>query len=462
MTRYVTPLTKLAAAALLALWSALPAQGQEVSLSVAQARQVALQALTQGQPALAAQIAGGLLQRDSGDAFAHFVLARAFQQLKQPRAGRREAALAFRHTNSGRSKYQASQLAATLAYEGGQPGLAQLWLRRSWNHAPDDRARQILERDYRVLRALNPWSVQARLSVTPSDNVNNGAQDPYALIDGVPVIGILSGDAMALSGVKSVAELSLGYRFAHSEVSQTRATGRLYLSRVALSDAARDQAPTARNSDFSYSVAELGLEHRRSLGEARGLLTLEAQLSQSWYGGAAYQTALRLGVGRSLPLGSGGRLTLAASLEQADPANGAPAITQLDLRAGVTQKLAAGGTLSTGLSLQWADSESLNARRQRLTGYVAYALAQPVGPARVSFSLGGTLGQYPDYRVGPIIVPGGRDDQTLFGSADFVFENLDYAGFVPSLKVQAQKTLSNVSRFETREISVSLGIVSRF
>lgn len=77
-------------------------------------------------------------------------------------------------------------------------------------------------------------------------------------------------------------------------------------------------------------------------------------------------------------------------------------------------------------------------------------------------SIGGSLGDYYDYQVGPFIVPGGREDRTLFGSADFIFEQLDYAGFVPSLKIQAQKTRSNVSRFETNEMSVSLGFVSRF
>jgi len=458
----VTRLTKCLAL-LLALGLSAPAQAQNtVSLSIAEARRVAVSALSQGQPQLTAQIATGLLQRNPNDAFAHFLLARAFQQLHQPRPGRREAALAYRHSAGKLERYQASQLAATLAYESGQPSLAQLWLRRSWNHAPNDRARKLMQRDYRVLRALNPWSLNARLSITPSDNVNNGAEDPYAVIDGVPVVGLLSGDALALSGTKMTGELSLGYRVAQTDRSQTRVLGRLYLSRVALSSEARAQAPTTRNSDFAYSELELGLEHKIGLGKAKGNLTYSAKIGQSWYGGARYQTSYRLGIARSFPVGQTAQANLSAALKHAVPEGGRRKITDLDLRARMARKLESGGVLSYGLSLQTADSVYVNARRTRTTGYIAYALPRPVGPARVSLSIGGSLGTYPDYHVGTIRVPGGREDQTIFGSADFVFERLDYAGFVPSLKVQAQKTRSNVSRFETRELSISLGVVSRF
>lgn len=454
----------LAAAALSLLGAgalADPAAPDSLTMTPNQARSFAAAMLQQGQPKLAAQLALGLLQRDAGDASAHFLLARAYQHLQQPRAGRRQAALAFRHAKSDTAHFQSAQLAAKLAHDGGQPGLAQLWLRRSWNYAPDETAQKVVMRDYRVLRALNPWNVNLRLSVQPSDNVNNGAEDPYAIVDGLPFVGVLSGDAMALSGLKLTGDLSLGYRLTQSERSQTRLTGQVYFSRVRLSDEARAQAPDARNSDYAYTRAELGLEHLRALGKTRGTISYEAGLSHSWHAGQDHQDTFRLGLGRTLPLGQG-QLALQADLEHAIPSNGAPEITRLELRARLSRKLANGAMLSTGLSADKADSDSRNARRQRLSGYVAYALPEKLGPARVSFSLGGAIGQYPDYAVGFFLVPGGREDTTVFGSADFVFENLDYAGFVPSLKIQAQKTRSNVSRFETRELSVSMGIVSRF
>lgn len=438
------------------------AASASVSVRPDQARALAAQMLRDGRPRMAAEIALGLIQRDGGDAAAHYLLARAYQQLHHPQVARREAVRAYHNAHSSAARFHSAQLAATLAYETNRPGLAQLWLRRSWNHAPSDQERRILMRDYNVLRALNPWQVQLRMSVQPSDNVNNGAEDPYAVIDGVPLVGILSADALALSGTKMTGDLSLSYRFRQTPRSQTRVTGRLYLSRVALSDKARDQAPLARNGDYAYSMAELGLQHIHALGEGRGQMRYEAAISHSWYAGSDYQDSLRLGVARHMPLGSAQNLMLAADLTHARPANGAPQVNRLELRGQVTRRLGNGGVLRYGLSGDLADSKTRNHRRGRLSGFVAYALPQKLGPARVSLSLGGAVGHYPDYAVGLLAVPGGREDRMVFGSADFIFESLDYAGFVPSLKIQAQKTRSNVSRFETREMSVSLGIVSRF
>lgn len=452
----------LAAAVFLTGVNAQDLTAGEVTLNPGQARAFAAAMLRDGKPALAAQLAHGLLQRDPADASAHFILARAYQQMHRPKEGRRAAAQAFRHADSPLAHFRSSQLAATLSYESNQPGLAQLWLRRSWNHAPDEKAQEVLKRDYRVLRALNPWSLQARFSVQPSDNVNNGAEDPYFIIDGLPFVGILSGDAQALSGVKMTGDVSLGYRLARTKSSQTRLSGRLYLSRVALSDAARAQAPNARNSDFAYTRLELSAEHQKFLGKTRGTLGYQAGLSHSWLAGADHQDAVRVGFTRRFPLAKGKNLLIATQLERVLPVNGAALLNRAEIRLRLSQKTQSGGHLSYGLTLDLTDSDSANSRRKRLSAVATYALPKPIGPARISVSLGGALTRYPDYLIGWTSVPGGREDQSLFGSMDLVFDALDYAGFVPSLKLHAQQTKSNVSRFETKELSISLGVVSKF
>lgn len=431
-----------------------------VSLTVPQARQVAVQALSKGQPEIAAQIAVGLLQRDPRDGFAHYVLARAMQQMQHPAEGQRAAAKAYRHAGTQTQKYEASQLAATLAYERGRHGAAQFWLRRSWNHAPNDKARKTLQRDYRVLRQLNPWQLNGRLSIVPSDNVNNGARDPYALIEGVPVIGILSGSALALPGVKTVADITAGYRLAGDKTSQTRLAGRLYLNRVALSSAAFVTAPGVRNGDFAYSDVMLGLEHQRKF--KAGLLGYDLSVGRSWYAGAPYQNKLSLGLTYQQASPDNGRVLYSGRIQQASPQNGAPPITQFDLGAQWDRPLANGDRWSFGLNTKLVETGTAVQRERRASGHVSYYFAKPVGPAKVAVTLGAAAGHFPDYQLGPFVVPGGRDDKMVFGAAQFTFETLDYAGFVPSLTVQAQQTRSNVSRFETSEFSVSLGIVSRF
>jgi hypothetical protein len=121
-----------------------------------------------------------------------------------------------------------------------------------------------------------------------------------------------------------------------------------------------------------------------------------------------------------------------------------------------------GDRLSLTLSHRDSDSDTRNARASRDTAYVQYAMAEPLGPVRLALTLGAAVVDYPDYAVGFIVVPGGRADETVFGSVDMVFDRFDYAGFVPSMTVGAQKTRSNVSRFSASEVAISFGIRSRF
>ena len=91
-----TMLTKLRAALAAAVFlTGASVQAQtagEITMKPGQARAFAAAMLRDGKPALAAQLAHGLLQRDPADASAHFILARAYQQMHRPQEGRRAAA----------------------------------------------------------------------------------------------------------------------------------------------------------------------------------------------------------------------------------------------------------------------------------------------------------------------------------------------------------------------------------
>jgi hypothetical protein len=74
-------------------------------------------------------------------------------------------------------------------------------------------------------------------------------------------------------------------------------------------------------------------------------------------------------------------------------------------------------------------------------------------------SLGYT--HYDGYSIsGP--VEGGRSDMSVTGNVTMVFTKLDVAGFVPSVQVQTSRKSSNISRFNSNEMSVSLSIQSKF
>ncbi|MBR9653475.1 surface lipoprotein assembly modifier [Thalassovita aquimarina] len=435
-------------------------QADKVRVPIAAAAGIAERALREGQPELALQLAGGLLQRDPGDAYAHFIAARALMQLKRPRAGRRAAALAYRHAGTDDEKFQAAQLAAKLALEGEQAALAQIWLRRSLLHLPDESYRDRVIADYKVLRRISPWSVSAQFSLAPSNNLNNGAEGVENLINDI-YLSDLSGDAQALSGLRATANLSFSRRLSASKSHETRLTGQYYAQRVRLSEEARAIAIDSENADFAYDHLELGLTH--TTRAKNGSLTLEAGIGRSWYGQSPLNWSMQAGVKRGFKLSEKAGLLLSAQVQHRryDDTLLHP-VNTLDIRAEYVSKLASGNRVRLGLALNGAQSDTANSRQSRATGYLGYHLAEPVGPAKISFQAGASLQRFPDYSVGLSPVLGGRKDRMVFGSVDFSFHRLDYAGFAPTLTVQARKTQSNFSRFDTNEVSMSFGIRSSF
>ncbi|MFY0681297.1 MAG: bacterial transcriptional activator domain-containing protein [Thalassovita sp.] len=432
-----------------------------VSVSPAQARQIAAEALVRQDAALAAQIAKSLIERDPADADAHYTLARALGQLQQFPDGRRAARLAYRHATNDVNKFYAAQLAAEHSIADGAPLRGQYWLRRSLISSPSDQHRAQVIEDYRTLRILSPWTLNGRFLVAPSSNLNNGASDDRALIDGVPIFGILSGSAQALSGTRSTADVSLSYRLSRSKTHMTAVSAQYFGQRVSLSDEAKLLAPSVSNADLSFDRLELRLNHDKA--QNVGVMSYEAGIGRSWYGGDAYQNLYHLGLSHRRSLRPDTSLQLSSRLSHRVTLSGNfEPVSALDVQANLSRKLTSGDRLTLGVALHGAQSDTANSRLNRTTGYVNYSLANPIGPATISAKLGATRQNLPDYSFGVITVPGGRKDNTVFGSMDLTFKGLDYAGFVPSLRVQVRKTRSNVSKFQTNETSVSLGVTSSF
>lgn len=434
---------------------------EDLRVSPAQARVLAIEALQRGQPALAAQLAQGLLLADRANGEAHFILARAYQLMRQPDLARKPARLAFAHATTTAGKFQAAQFAARLAIEDQKHLAAQIWLRRSLLHLPDERFREQVVKDYRLIRRMSPWQLSLQTSLAPTDNLNNGADSPYSTIDGVPIFGFLSGSAQALSGVRGTADLGLSYRLSGTKAQSTHVSLRYYGQRVDLSDEARAQAPSLTNSSLAFDYLELGLSQNRK-AKGKGQWSFGASLGQSWSSQDPYQQTLRVNLGRGLELGKQNRLSVTAQAERLRYESGLPDVTSLSLHGTLSHQTAADHRFSLSLSLKDAQSRNANARQQKVSATLGWASGAALGPVTPSASLGASLNHYADYSLGFFAVPGGREDRSVFGQMEFTLQALDYGGFVPSLTVQARKTTSNVSRFETRETTVSLGVKSSF
>lgn len=436
------------------------ASAQTFELSLEDGRAAARQAALTGQFELARAFALALTDADPDDRAALVVLAAVQPQLGAPRDGRLAGARAYRLSDTDDTRYEAARLTALAAANEDRFTLSQLWLRRASVNAPDEEAFEQTQSDYRAIRNLNPWSINLGLSFAPSNNVNGGSETEFNVIDGLPFVGVLSGDAQALSGVAAAADLRLIYAISRQPDSHTSITARAYARAIWLSDDARIIAPTSTNSDFGSQTLEFGLNHRRSLGD--GTLSAEALTGLSWFGGdlgANYNRA-SLRYGNTWSENFGG--TFSGEVQQTNLDGVFP---RTNLRRTLTTQLSyrtdSGNRLSGMVSFGAQTSENLNERYETITAQVSYAWADPVGPIQLSLTAGVSQTHYRDYTI-LLPVPDGRTDMRVFGSATAVFQDVDYAGFVPVVTLGVQDTQSNVSRFDRNEYSVSIGFRSSF
>jgi hypothetical protein len=448
---------------------------ENVELTLEQARVVAVTALQNGDPGLAIQMSKGLLQADPRDPLAYYVIARAHAGLSQPNLGRRAAARAYRYSDNGAARFQAAQLAAQMAYAEGKPTLAQIWLRRTIVHAPTEREEALVARDYRVLRAQNPWAFSLRTDLRPSNNVNNGADAALLIIDGVPDGGTIPRTNQALSGLIGSLDISTTYRLRADEQSGTSIGGRLYMQRVALSSAAKDllssgpsipgQKPV-RNSDFASTYAELSLRHGFAVGdEAKGgTAAVEVAFGESWY---AQQRSYRFGrirAERKWRLGQGRtRLAMRVMGEGRTKARyQSNDATILGLGVDVQRQLGNGDKIGLTFALRDTDAKTRNGTFSSASMRTSYTFAKSIGPAKLSAGLVFGFSEYPDFKYSLFRPASKREDKSIYGDLSLFFYQYDYAGFAPVLRIRTGRKVSNFSPFSARELSVSLSIQSKF
>lgn len=437
---------------------------RQVELGVDQARNLAIRALESGDPGFAIQLAKGVLKADPKDALAYYIIAQGYAGLDNPTLARRAAGYAYRHADAGPARFEAAQLAARMAFLGENYTLSQIWLRRTAIHAPTERDEQLVAQDYKILRQVNPWSLRLRAEVQPSDNVNNGSDTSLNIIDGVPDEGTISGAGLALSGLIGSLDIAPAYRLSSDEDSLTTLGARLYLQRVALSDSAKATAPDATDSDFGATYAELSLAHAFALGSVDGgaQMAFDLAFGESWYGGERNYRFARLGGAHRSRISPTARLTLRAEAERRFKARYLTNDARvLSLGADFDKAFDNGDVLNLVLALQDTDAQSINGTYSTASMRASYTLGRAVGPARLSMGLVMGYTHYDDFLFSITgAVP--RTDKSLYGDLTLIFDRYDYAGFVPTLRLRGGRKDSNFSRFSSRELSLSVGIGSKF
>lgn len=434
-----------------------------LTLTLDESRRLAQAALLQGKPQVALDIAQALVQANPKDSHALLLIAAANRYLKNPGPGRKAAALAYRFADNSAQKHQAAQLAAGHALAEDRPTLTQIWLRRAAVHvqSPEDEKR--LAEAYARVRAINPWSFHAGLSLRPSSNINNGADSAYQIIDGHPVVGTLSPDAQALSGVVGTLDLTAGYRLQANERSRTRLQFRSQIRRVALSSSARRSAPTVSSRDYGYTYLDASVDHVFAIGDRPGdHARLAFTIGGNWDRQGHVYSLARLDAERVWKPSEDRRFSLAAALTGYDRDGDLDDSISFSLRGGLSQRLENGDKLGVTLAFSQSDSDARNRRSQSANMRISYSFAKDWGPAKATAGLTLSHADFPDYTVGLFTVPGGRQDNGAFADLSLFFPDLDYAGFAPKVTLRAGRKSSNVSRFDTRDLSLSVGIQSKF
>jgi hypothetical protein len=447
----------------LALASSVVAEEQ---ISVDLVRAAAVRAVAEGDDAFARQLSAELLQHDPADPLARMVLAMVAAGEGDLPTARGEARLAFRHGQSDRQRHEAAMLAASLAGQDGAGLAERYWLRRAIDMAPGPE--EVRRAGYALLavRDASPWSLGIGVSVTPSSNVNGGANSPFQIIDGIPWVGVLDGDAQAMSGLVGTVTVTGGYRIARGDWGDLRLTGRAFAARVALSEEAKDQAVTLTGSDLADTQLDGGLTFERDFADGSGGVEAQVLAGRGWRGTGEERDLLTFDIDADRQIGRVG-VDGGIGLDATNPSYDWRADTlRTTLRGGVDLRTANGDRWRIGLGVFATDAGTgIDAGLKENTGgflRLGWTRGRPVGPFEISASLGLGYTDFPDFTTGFIPVPGGRQDTTYSAEITLTHEDMNWMGFAPAVTFLARETTSNVSSFESRNIGVGFGLRSTF
>jgi len=363
-------------------------------------------------------------------------------------------------------RHEAARMVALTLFEQGSLTVAQLWLRRSIQNAPTPAIRAATIEEFKQVRRTNPWQLQLTFSVNASDNVNGGSSettwDAYFFgseeAGGIPFELPILGEQRALSGTEYVYGATLSRRLARTGPWSTRVSAGYLAKDIVLSDEAKEQAPSAKSSDYDLRQLTLGTTTARSNGQTRH--ELQSEFSYVGYGGEHLSTGLRLGysnthaIDRTLAWRSGGAISRTLREDR-------------HISSSWRSELSTGPIRQVGKSIWSAEalifdvqSDSNNVARDGWSLETRWARTEPV-------VLGARLSAGLEYGVttfdsGFFGAADARRDERVQANVAAVFSEFDLYGFSPSLEISHTRTNSNVTLYTFDDTSVVLGIKSAF
>ncbi|MFT5343033.1 MAG: hypothetical protein ACI9BH_002250, partial [Paracoccaceae bacterium] len=310
----------------------------------------------------------------------------------------------------------------------------------------------------------NPWSTRISFSVAPNSNINNGSASRTSFLNyrytepGKPSPEYtLSGSSRALSGLEYAFNFDTRYRFSETETHANDLFFYLGLREYSLSSEARNIAPDAKSSDFSFAQYLFGYGHRGFNFARRGEYAFRVDLGQTWYGGEEYTRFARTSIIQSYALSRRTRINARLSGERQI------GITTSDLNTGridlwFAHILPSRARLRVFATGAVGKSPTPTQEFTELALRASLSLAKQLANANVQLGLGYRRRDYDLSNHSP----DGRHDERVGAEMTLVFANVDYYGFNPTMTLYAQYTDSNIGLFKSKQFGINLGIQSAF
>ena len=420
-------------------------------------RRAAETALATGDPSLSIRLAQTILKMNANDYQALLIVSLASTQLGQHQAAATAARKAFHATSDGGQKFQAARITGAAYFNASQFTRAEWWLRRAANYAQSEIDLTLAKQEFNQIRQRNPLSVNLSFSVTPSNNINGGSEDEFFSLD--EYVFQFRPDARALSGIEYSGDVDLTYRISQSPIQITSVGTYLFGRTYSLSSASQATVPDVSGSDYSLTLAEASVKHRRFLIEGFGPTGVSAHVGQIWYGGDPLWRYQRLALSQDFVVDQKSSATISTFVEKQDALDGIQPDTKVyDLQGVYAHRLQNQDVMKVSLGYRYndADQETYTFKDYRTS--LTYNFEQPILNSRFSVSISGGHKRFDQFSL----ALDGRRDKYVSVGATAILEKISYWGFSPSISVSATKTNSSVSRFSNTQFQSKFGIRSNF
>ena len=426
--------------------------GQTV-VSPDELRALAIRSMATGNPAAAAWMAEALLERDPGDASAMILRSEAAILLGDMAGARVHARAAWAASDVEATRFASARLNAMAHAQDGHYTRSQYWLRRARQIAPNEATAAAVAEDYRYLREINPLQFRMDLSISPTDNINNGTTNDTITLPGLPFVLELSEASQPLSGTATSVSGSLSYRLRETPGSVTRLDLGASLRTYALSPEAQARVPEASGSDFSEAQLLIGVSQFWRPGGRGEPWRLNLAHARFWYGGDPYSDTTRASVSRGLRIGAKDRLDFGLQVERVQGIETADS-DAVSVTAGWTREIAGLGALDLSLRGRTVEAEGRDRAYDSLGATLGWTFAE-IGSS-VSYGI-----EERDYEDS-LYVAGTRTDRRHTVRVSIPVPGMEIYGFEPVFNIEHSLQESNAARFETETTGAGFTFRSAF